>query len=201
MRQLRDLFDRGVKCKAVYGGSLIDSDLEGFSLCQANFGRYVVRHFSPFDGWEYRLLKDPPAYFAYIAGPMRGYPQHNMPAFDAAAQVLQSQGFYTFNPADLDRQNGIGPDTPDSAVTSELLRGCMERDLVVITKCTHLVLLNGWEESSGVRPEAALADLLQQTFLVQGMAPDNFAPASRDAVMAVIGARYVSRFKAKYETD
>jgi hypothetical protein len=38
----------------------------------------------------------------YLAGPMRGIPQFNFPAFMAAAKQLQKEGYHVFNPADRD---------------------------------------------------------------------------------------------------
>lgn len=39
----------------------------------------------------------------YLAGPMRGLPQFNFPAFDAGAATLEALGHEVFNPADRDR--------------------------------------------------------------------------------------------------
>jgi hypothetical protein len=125
---------------------------------------------------------------------MRGIAKHNFPAFDTAASRLREAGFYTFNPADFDRSIGLTEETKDEDVTQSVLRQCFDRDLNAITKCTHLALLPGWEGSSGVRPEAMLADVLGLHFLAienDGHIHD-VDPA---AVLAVIGARLAGRYK------
>ena len=38
----------------------------------------------------------------YIAGPMRGYPEFNFPAFYAAEERLRARGHAVFNPARRD---------------------------------------------------------------------------------------------------
>lgn len=45
----------------------------------------------------------------YLAGPMRGYPDFNFPAFIAAAAWLRAAGHEVFNPAERDLDNGFSP--------------------------------------------------------------------------------------------
>ena len=40
----------------------------------------------------------------YLAGPMRGYPEFNFPAFHAAAAKLRAEGHTVFNPAERDAE-------------------------------------------------------------------------------------------------
>ena len=44
---------------------------------------------------------------AYLAGPMRGIDQFNVPAFDEAAANMRSAGITVFSPAEHDREGGF----------------------------------------------------------------------------------------------
>ena len=93
----------------------------------------------------------------YLAGPMRNFPDFNFPAFDAYAEALRRKGYVVVSPADLDREEGFHP---EDVVTGELQRKMMIRDVEAICTCDMLVLMPGWEESSGVKVEKALAEFL-----------------------------------------
>jgi hypothetical protein len=84
----------------------------------------------------------------YIAGPMRGLPEHNFPAFRAAASVLRSLGNEVVSPVEINH----GPDAPQRSAEE-----CLRRDLRALIDCTAIALLPGWEQSVGARCEAAVA--------------------------------------------
>lgn len=92
----------------------------------------------------------------YLAGPMRGIPDLNFPAFDAAASYLRSNGHDVFNPAENDRVKGyVGKPIED------VKRDCIMDDLTYIAREAQVIaLLPGWEASKGVAVEVALADFL-----------------------------------------
>lgn len=94
----------------------------------------------------------------YIAGPMRGLPLFNFPAFDAAAKKLRAMGHEVVSPAELDRAVGFDPATsvPDDA----FMRRALARDLVAVTECDAIALLHGWQNSQGTRLELSLARML-----------------------------------------
>lgn len=95
----------------------------------------------------------------YIAGPMTGLPQFNFPAFDRAAEALESLGHTVFNPAQMDRDVGFDPN--ESEASADFLRDALRRDLSAI--CTHadaIAMLPGWERSDGAKIEWALATRL-----------------------------------------
>jgi hypothetical protein len=82
----------------------------------------------------------------YIAGPMRGYPGLNFPAFDAARDKLRALGHEVVSPADMDRKDGHTDN-----------RGYAKRDTEVILTCEAICLLNGWSVSIGGTAEFFLA--------------------------------------------
>ena len=107
----------------------------------------------------------------YLAGPMRGYPQFNFPAFHEAAAQLREEGHEVFSPAERDiaRHNGVdisaGNSTGCEETASRLhgfdLREALAEDTQWI--CKHadgVALLPGWEISKGARAEYALAAAL-----------------------------------------
>ena len=92
----------------------------------------------------------------YIAGPMRGYPLFNYPAFDSARDMLTSLGIQrVISPADLDREIGVCPEEGD--ISDEMLRECLRRDLMHLLESDAIVMLEGWRFSKGAVAERALA--------------------------------------------
>lgn len=92
---------------------------------------------------------------AYLAGPMSNLPLYNFPAFDEARDVLRSRGYEVVSPADLDRAVGFDPST--CKVDKKFLDEAMERDIAAIMRVDCIVMLPGWEESTGALAEYALA--------------------------------------------
>lgn len=100
----------------------------------------------------------------YLGGPMRGYPNFNFAAFDAAAAVGRAKGFKVISPADLDRDSGdiatlakgeieSGAD-PDDA----FMRAAVKRDIDVILTLRRetndgICVLPWWEKSGGATTE------------------------------------------------
>lgn len=82
----------------------------------------------------------------YIAGPMRGYPDFNKPAFDRLAEHLRGAGNAVANPAEFDLWDD---DNPLSAINFDLS--------IVINWADTVVLLPGWKDSRGAVAEAAVA--------------------------------------------
>lgn len=94
----------------------------------------------------------------YLAGPMRGYPRHNFPAFDAAADELRRAGHEVFNPADHDRQIGFSEETVE--VPPETLSAMMRWDLARVMEVDAVVFLPGWQASRGACAERTVAHYL-----------------------------------------
>ncbi|KKN32965.1 hypothetical protein LCGC14_0808370 [marine sediment metagenome] len=98
----------------------------------------------------------------YLAGPMSGIDQHNIPAFDEATQRLRAQGYTLISPAELDggafRKEAM-KDSPDMAGGATCLGHTygelLSRDVQTIADtCGGIILLPGWHKSRGARLEA-----------------------------------------------
>lgn len=106
----------------------------------------------------------------YLAGPMRGIPEFNFPAFHAATARLREAGHFVFNPAERDiEKTGVdiskGNATGDNNLAESLhgfnLREALKDDLVFIClEADAIALLPGWENSKGVKAEMATAAAL-----------------------------------------
>ena len=107
----------------------------------------------------------------YIAGPMRGYPEFNFPAFDAARELALKRGFDPLSPADLDRASGVNEHTdPDITNTAKAAREFVERDIHALLslraeKGDAIALLPGWTDSTGASAEMCVARWLKLTVL------------------------------------
>jgi hypothetical protein len=97
----------------------------------------------------------------YISGPMRGYPQHNFAAFDAASSRIANAGWEPFNPAQQDRERHECVD----AESPEFIRAAMRRDLEAIFGCHKVAVLQGWRHSEGAVTEVCLACVLRLPIL------------------------------------
>jgi nucleoside 2-deoxyribosyltransferase len=102
----------------------------------------------------------------YLAGPMRGYPEFNFPAFREGARVLREAGHEVFSPAEHDEANGLdvtGSDgNQDALIASGFdLRAALGADLAwICANAEAVVVLPGWEMSAGATAEAATAKAL-----------------------------------------
>lgn len=104
----------------------------------------------------------------YLAGPMRGIPKFNFPAFMEAAEVLRKQGHKVFNPAerDLDKYDESVLNSPTGNLGTAEKRGFNLREALaadlryVCLKADAVVLLPGWEKSKGATAERATAEVL-----------------------------------------
>jgi hypothetical protein len=106
----------------------------------------------------------------YLAGPMRGIPEFNFPAFYAAAAALRAEGHDVFSPAERDNEkhgtdiskgNAAGCEHQAAKEHGFNLREALLADIRYI--CDHaeaIALLPGWERSKGVAAELATARAL-----------------------------------------
>lgn len=106
----------------------------------------------------------------YLAGPMRGIPHFNFPAFHAGAAELRAHGHEVFNPAERDNErhgtdisadNLTGSEDHAAAAHGFSLREALAADMNFI--CLHaeaIALLPGWDNSKGALAEMATARAL-----------------------------------------
>ena len=113
----------------------------------------------------------------YLAGPMRGIPNFNFPAFDYAAEKLRNAGFQVFSPAERDRRihgteledNASGDEKEAAAKVGFSLRDALGADMAWISaEADGIALLPGWEKSNGANAELALAKALGLTVIMLG---------------------------------
>lgn len=132
-----------------------------------------------------------------LSGPMTGLPNYNFDAFDKAEVDLKKQGLLVFNPAHLGRAalKTYGADVPkDSPVYKKLLAECKRH----IEICDSLILLDGWESSSGAKSELEYAlslgkpiELYKQVFAQPTPKQQEFSFSKAeepDAILEVIDA-------------
>jgi hypothetical protein len=103
---------------------------------------------------------------AYLAGPMRGIPEFNFPAFLKAAEDLKAEGIAVFNPAQHDIDTGFDykglTGNEDLSSLGFDLRKALGADVDFIAhESAGVIVLPGWENSSGARAEVALAKALK----------------------------------------
>ena len=116
---------------------------------------------------------EPPTF--YVCGPMTGMKDFNFPLFDQVAALAREQGLSIINPAELDREHGIdpvaNPGSVERAHTADpnLLQTIVQRDTEVINRLERdkgdgLILLPGWQKSTGARAEIAVAIWMELAF-------------------------------------
>lgn len=84
----------------------------------------------------------------YISGPMSGLPNHNFPAFHAAAEKVRAQGIEAVNPAEI------------NADTDLSWEECLRADIKALCDCDTIAMLPGWENSKGAHLEVHVAHRL-----------------------------------------
>jgi hypothetical protein len=107
-------------------------------------------------------------YLLYLAGPMRGYPDNNFPAFHYAAKMLRGEGHQVFSPAEKGAEVLLLKD-PSLQYKIAFRREVFFLDTEYICKYADAVaLLPGWEKSAGARAERALAEAIGLSVIILG---------------------------------
>ena len=93
----------------------------------------------------------------YIAGPMRGYPENNHPAFLRAEKKLETRKIYKtiINPAKIDQLRDNEIDIYN--LSKEDMNQILTEDFILLMSCDSIYMLRGWENSPGARAEHAIA--------------------------------------------
>lgn len=124
----------------------------------------------------------------YVAGKMRGVPYYGFPQFDAMRDKLMAEGHSVVSPADIDRNAGFdamkcAADTDWNAIPAGFdLQECVERDLLAVLECDAIMMMDGWEKSTGARAEFAVATWAGKTVLYEtpkAKPTDNFRPMTK----------------------
>lgn len=93
----------------------------------------------------------------YIAGPMRGYPLFNFPAFDAAELEWLQRGWRVVSPAQMDRTLDGFTGAPEEV---KPFSHYMRRDIEALLGVEAVAFLPGWEKSRGACIEHTVARAL-----------------------------------------
>lgn len=106
----------------------------------------------------------------YVAGPMRGIPEFNFPAFHKAAAGLRAEGHIVFNPAERDNEhhgtdiskgNMTGDESLAAAQHGFNLREALGAELAwICAEADAIALLSGYENSKGALAEYHTAKAL-----------------------------------------
>lgn len=101
----------------------------------------------------------------YLAGPMSGIPEFNFPEFFKVETALVRRGHQVWNPARHDQEMGFdATGTTGQETLAELgfsKQQAFDWDTQrIVHDSDGLVLLPGWEQSSGSKAEYALARTL-----------------------------------------
>lgn len=107
--------------------------------------------------------------YVYLAGPMRGLPEFNFPAFDKARDLLVSKGYNVISPADIDRAGSPTANDPSKEDVKDQTKYAT-RDFYALRFLAHhkqegwgdgsIVMLEGWQKSTGASAELGIAKWL-----------------------------------------
>lgn len=89
----------------------------------------------------------------YLAGPMKGLPDWNYPAFERAATRLRGYGHEVTSPHEKDAELGHDPNTDGHLG----YRFYMSHDLPLVLAADAVAVLSGWRKSKGARIEVHVA--------------------------------------------
>lgn len=106
----------------------------------------------------------------YVAGPMTGFPQFNIPKFERQTRRLRAAGFEVVSPVERDSpavQEAARASTDgklvDDKIAGETWGQILARDVIIVAdEVQGIVALPGWEKSKGARLEIFVALLCKK---------------------------------------
>lgn len=102
----------------------------------------------------------------YVAGPMRGYPAFNFPAFHEASARLRGEGWFVFSPAEADLEQDGFDNSTGSNIKS--MRHYLKRDTEMLLASDAIYMLKGWENSKGATLEKLMAEYVGLNVIYEG---------------------------------
>lgn len=118
----------------------------------------------------------------FVSGPMRGFAEFNFPEFARVTEWLRSQGHTVFSPAEHELTLGFDP-TGLAGTSEELegltfdLRRALRDELTwLLDNADCVVVLDGWDKSSGARAEVSAAKAIGVTVLSSTLEDVDDAP-------------------------
>lgn len=91
---------------------------------------------------------------------MTGKPLFNFPEFDRVRDLWKLFGWTVVSPADMNRENGFDPSNPylePPTLTKEFQEEALRRDVEALLDVNAVVMLDGWQHSTGARAEYCIA--------------------------------------------
>jgi hypothetical protein len=139
----------------------------------------------------------------YIAGPMTGVPQFNVPLFDHVARQLRAQGYDVVSPAELDspEMRAAALKSKDGAyerlknATGETWGEVLARDVRVLSDqgIEGIVLLPHWWRSRGATLEVTVGLLNKLRFFTWQVEEELPTPLSKTTVVSLLLDGYSHR--------
>ncbi len=98
----------------------------------------------------------------YLAGPMAGQENHGYELFQNAENEHRKAGYIVKNPAKFDDRKvyEYGGNIDTLEPTSKDRAAYLKRDFEELAPCTTIVMLDGWEESTGANCELYVAQIM-----------------------------------------
>lgn len=132
----------------------------------------------------------------YLAGPMSGVPQFNIPKFDAISAKLRGDGFTIISPAELDsplmRARALQSQDGDLRTlekeTHETWGDVLARDVKLVADgIDGIVFMEDWQKSRGARLEAFVGLLTGKKFAIWQTYTGTAFEVSALYVRAIVG--------------